>query len=285
MRIPWSKSGCTDRVLVHARYDVLKGTDKAHRNLYPRDAELYEQAKHNGSFDAAYARIGRLLSERVLETLREVVQRWIEHAKSTPVLVYPRSNAQAGLPAPSGGGPANVLAVSFAQILSDRLGCAVDQHVTHGKIVTKTGQAMGRTNLSKMQRLLLYPQFRGEVIRQCAYILVDDVVTHGATLAALRSHIARNGGLVIAMTALGNQSGKDVALAVTAASLTELRRIYGVGIDRLWHSAARYHLAELTEQEARFLIERPQTNPNWNGLERGKPLLERLQRELGNVRS
>ena len=69
-----------------------------------------------------------------------------------------------------------------------------------------------RKTLTAAERLLHKPIFKGSVIPGLSYILVDDVVTQGGTISALREFVIRQGGNVVAVVALAFAIGShDIA--------------------------------------------------------------------------
>jgi hypothetical protein len=60
------------------------------------------------------------------------------------------------------------------------------------------------TGAKAMERLLLRPQFDGPVTAGTAYVLVDDVICLGGTLAELADYIQAGGGQVAAVVTLVN---------------------------------------------------------------------------------
>lgn len=69
-----------------------------------------------------------------------------------------------------------------------------------------------RKFLCAIQRLLLKPTFIGAIHSDLDYILVDDIITQGGTIAELRKYVLINGGNVVAVVALAYAIGShDVA--------------------------------------------------------------------------
>lgn len=94
--------------------------------------------------------------------------------------------------------------------------------------------------------------FDGPVEAGADYVLVDDHVGIGGTLANLRGHIETNGGTVIAMTAL-TESRDGRRISLRPETLAMLRDRHGQPLDDLWQSQFGYGLDCLTEAEAQNL--------------------------------
>jgi len=78
-------------------------------------------------------------------------------------------------------------------------------------------QTVSRKLLSAAQRLLHIPIFIGYVQKDMKYILVDDVITQGGTIAALRRFVKTQGGTVVAVVAL--------AYAIGSHAVAPMKRI------------------------------------------------------------
>jgi N12 class adenine-specific DNA methylase/DNA repair protein RadC len=115
-----------------------------------------------------------------------------------------------------------------------------------------------RTGEGADYRLLNLPDFDGMVAGGRNYILVDDVVSMGGTLAELRAYIEERGGKVVAMTSMSaSQFGAKIALdPKTKLALTdkfgdsELREFAASSL-----SIANWQ--GLTEGEARWILRQP----------------------------
>lgn len=90
----------------------------------------------------------------------------------------------------------NALPIQYAAHLSQALDAEIDN-----EIIQKA--RVGRTSLTAFERLLWQPSFDGAVRRDVAYIIVDDVLTHGGTIAALRHHILQAGGTISCLYDVG----------------------------------------------------------------------------------
>jgi hypothetical protein len=132
-----------------------------------------------------------------------------------------------------------------AEVLAKQLGTKVSDTI---------GQAdkVGRGSSDAMDRLARQPTFTGEVKRGQAYVLLDDTVTQGGTLAQLKTHIEREGGRVVLATAL---TGKDYSrkLALTPKTLEQVRGRFG-SIENWWREQFGHGFDGLTESEARTLL-------------------------------
>ena len=97
------------------------------------------------------------------------------------------------------------------------------------------------------------PAFDGKVNPGQEYLIVDDFVGMGGTLANLRGYIESKGGKVIAATVLtGKQYSAKIALNRT--TLQELRNKHGKELENWWQERFGHTFDSLTQSEARYLF-------------------------------
>lgn len=108
-----------------------------------------------------------------------------------------------------------------------------------------------RTALTGLDRIFQQPEFDGIVEAGKEYLLVDDTLTQGGTMAALASHVRQHGGKVVGAFAL---TGKQYSATLTLSpeTLSILRERYG-DIESAFRTAAGRGLDALTESEGRYL--------------------------------
>lgn len=157
-----------------------------------------------------------------------------------PILVSAHAYEQNGV---------NAIPEVFADKLSLRLGWEVDGGVVQVNIVSHTGA-------DGFSRLARQAEFDGTIQHGAEYVMVDDFVGMGGTLANLRGHIENNGGRVLAAVSL---TGKphSAKLRLTQVSLDELRSKYGTELEHWWQERFGHAFDALTESEARYLIRTP----------------------------
>ncbi len=95
----------------------------------------------------------------------------------------------------------NKLPTVYATALGDIGGLAVDDSIVQVNRVHHTGA-------TARQRLARRPAFVGPVRPGCDYVLCDDVVTSGSSLAALRHFVEARGGRVVLATTLAAAPAK-----------------------------------------------------------------------------
>lgn len=132
-----------------------------------------------------------------------------------------------------------------AEVLAQRLGLQVSEDIVQAaKVNRSAGDAL--------HRLANQPPFAGKVEKGRDYVLIDDTLTQGGTLAQLKTHIEDNGGKVVLATAL---TGKDYSrrIALNTQSLADVRERFG-SIEPWWRDQFGYGFEGLTESEARTIL-------------------------------
>lgn len=141
-----------------------------------------------------------------------------------------------------------------AKVLGHELGLKVSDGIMQADKVSRSGS-------DSMRRLANQPAFDGPVERGKDYILLDDTLTQGGTLAQLKTHIEREGGNVVLATAL---TGKDYSrkLALDPDTLRKMRGRFG-SIEGWWKQQFGHGFDGLTESEARAALtfDRGQLSP------------------------
>jgi hypothetical protein len=111
---------------------------------------------------------------------------------------------------------------------------------------------VAHTRSDGWHRLVTPATFAGSVAAGADYLLVDDHIGFGGTLANLRGHIEAHGGHVLAMTAL-TETGGGREIAVRPETLSVLQLRHGTGLDHFWRAVFGHGLDCLTNIEAGYL--------------------------------
>ena len=141
----------------------------------------------------------------------------------------------------------NAIPSAMADILGEVLGIEVDLDIMQSAKV-------GRTAQDGFGRLANQPGFDGPVRNDKPYLIMDDTLTQGGTLANLKGYIENRGGEVLAATAL---TGKQYSakIAIDSSTIKQLRDQYdGTGLEAWWHNKFGYGFDSLTESEGRYLL-------------------------------
>ena len=143
----------------------------------------------------------------------------------------------------------NSIPDALAKLLGGYLDVPSDMSVVQTNIVKHTG-ADGYGRLARQAA------FEGKVEPERAYIMVDDFIGQGGTLANLRGWIEKKGGEVIGAVGL---TGKPYSakLNPTQEQLHELRQKHGSDFEEWWRGKFGHAFDCLTQSEARYLARSP----------------------------
>jgi len=212
-------------VLIHSVIGAGKSQVKKHPN-YP--------AAKSGDAEAARIVVRETINCQEVEALRLLL------SGRRPILASVHAYESEGV---------NAIPEAFAEELAVRLGLQIDSGIVQTNVVSHTG-ANGYGRLARQ------PVFEGEVSAGAEYVLVDDFVGQGGTLANLRGYIEVNGGKVLAAVTLTGQ-GRSAKLALEKSKLDELRGKHGQEFEKWWQERIGYSFDCLTQSEARYLADSP----------------------------
>jgi hypothetical protein len=229
--------------------DVVLHAEELSVNRHPQ----YQAAK-SGDITAADLLVAELASEDRVEEIRAFLQGHIVE------LVPIHALESAGV---------NEIPAALAKCLSACLEAPINDSIVQTNTV-------GHTGASGFERLAKQALFAGEVTPQQRYLIVDDFVGQGGTLANLIGFIASRGGQVVAATVL---TGKPYSakLAPDDSLIQALREKHGQEFEDWWRRTFGFGYDSLTRSEARYLENSPDAHTIRDrliaaGLE-GRPLL------------
>lgn len=274
----WTKDGhvfvCHEReawtgdspVRIHARVSALRGKPNT------EERALYGAAKISFSLAAAEEVVRKSVSEKVTD---EIVDSVIAGGLDCRIIVPHPSfdDADGDRLLSADQHVRNAIPIAYANYLARLLGVVVDEEIIQVARV-------GRTDLTRWPRYLYQPSFGGVVRRGQPYLIADDVISTCGTMAALRSYIVRNGGMVICTTAIANFLGHNQPFTPSEQILNQLRTNFGPGLNRLWTETIGHDIGCLTHAEAEHLLEWSNEQVQSEGCRRGDPLLQRLRNRL-----
>ena len=187
------------------------------------------QAAKAGDVDAAMHLIMDTLSDEALAMLVEVGSGY------EPVLISVHAEERIGV---------NAIPEVLADVLSQILEWPVERTVVQANVVNHTGA-------SGFARLARQAFFEGDV-EPAVYVIVDDFIGQGGTIANLRGHIQQRGGVVLAATVL---TGKIHSALIwqSPAQLEQLRIRHGA-LEKWWIERFGFGFECLTASETRYLI-------------------------------
>lgn len=206
--------------------EVVIHSDLSSRNGHP----AYSAAK-SGDAEAAKRLVEDLLTAQGIEDLRALL------AGQRPILLPITADELEGF---------NSIPDAMAQALGQQLG-----------LIAAAGQVMqankvGHTKANGWHRLVTPAAFTGEVTPGADYLLIDDHVGFGGTLANLRGFVQAKGGRVLGMTTL-TETREARCIAVRSETLNLLQETHGTSLEQFWHGQFGHGLDCLTNIEAGYL--------------------------------
>ena len=213
--------------------DALLLAEEARTKKHPE----YAAAK-SGDGVAAAVLVRSLVDERGLAAVSELVAGVGE--SDALALVSAHAYERDGV---------NAIPAALAQLLSARFGLHNDGFIVQTNIVSHTGA-------SGYGRLARQAAFGGMIAAGGRFVMVDDFVGQGGTLANLRGWIERQGSTVVGAIGL---TGKPYSakLNPTPEQLDELRQKHGTEFEDWWRERFGHAFDCLTQSEARYLARSP----------------------------
>jgi hypoxanthine-guanine phosphoribosyltransferase len=140
----------------------------------------------------------------------------------------------------------NAIPDAMAQTLAEML----NWPVSLGDIIQTN--RVGHTRARAFNRFVTPAAFGGRVLRGAQYVLVDDHVGMGGTLANLKGFLETNGGQVVGMTTLSeSRDARQIALRPDVRDM--LREKHGEEFENLWQWQFGHGVDALTNVEAGIL--------------------------------
>ena len=110
-----------------------------------------------------------------------------------------------------------------------------------------------RKKLPAIQRLAHKPVFTGYVEKNMKYVITDDIIAQGGTVAELRRYVISNGGKVVAVMALAYAIGSH-DIAPTSDKYIRLFSKFETSVFWLQEVGLITSYEELTNSQARYLL-------------------------------
>lgn len=191
---------------------------------------VYEAAK-TGDAEAAADLINDNFNPDAIEALKALLN------GRKPILISAHAMEGEGI---------NAIPETFAEKLAEKLGLEVGSGIVQTNIV-------GHTGSDGFGRLARQPLFDGDVKEGKEYLIVDDFIGMGGTIANLKGYIELKGGVVIGATAL---TGKlySAKIAPDRNILKELRDKHGKELEDWWKARFAHTFDCLTQSEARYIL-------------------------------
>ena len=205
--------------------DVIRNGD-----LGSLKAEPDYPAAKAGDPIAAISLVKRVVTDEFVESVRTLI------CEEKPVLVPVMAEEAAGR---------NKIPLALAALLGNKLGLDVSTDIIQTSRSHRTGKGAD-------YRLTHSPSFGGPVTAEKPYFILDDTLSMGGTVAALRGYICQQGGKVLGAAVCTAHPGA-VKLPATDKMLASIERKHGPEMNRFWKEEFGYDISRLTQGEAGHL--------------------------------
>ena len=200
--------------------------------------ELQQQPEYTlakaGDTDAAHDLAERLLRNGTIDQIRNIIGN--DQPRIVPVLAEEASGH-------------NKIPLAMAFEVGKRLGLDVDVSIFQTERVARTGEGAD-------YRLAFNPSFDGPVKKGGKYLVFDDTLTMGGTIASLRGFLENRGGNVIAAAVMTAHLGA-LNIAVKPSMLEAIDQKHGSAMNDFWKETFGYGIDHLTQGEAGHLRKSP----------------------------
>ena len=196
----------------------------------------YAAAK-SGDDSAATKLVAALVDDAGVAAVRRLVE---TSRSGAPVLVCAHAYESEGV---------NAIPAALSELLSQWLDIPFSPEIVQSNVVSHTG-ADGYGRLARQAR------FEGSIDAEREYLMVDDFIGQGGTLANLRGWIEKQDGRAIGAVGL---TGKPYSakLSPLKEQLHELRKKHGRDFEKWWREHFGHAFNCLTQSEARYLARSP----------------------------
>ncbi|MBF0247042.1 MAG: hypothetical protein HQL36_03060 [Alphaproteobacteria bacterium] len=195
-----------------------------------KEHQDYAAAKA-GDVDAAARLVDDLIHDDKVAKIADAVK------GKDPVIVAVHAQEEGGI---------NEIPLAYAHELAGRIGAEVNDDIVQINRVH-------HTDAGAYHRIAFQPEFDGIVEPGRNYLIVDDTLTMGGTLAGLRGYIESRGGNVILASTLTGY-GAAANIAVQPKMLRKLRQKYGNALDTWLKEELGYGIETLTQGEAGHIL-------------------------------
>jgi hypothetical protein len=227
MRVPWSGF---PPVIINGHYKS-EGVDDGRPGL--SEHRDYKAAKKARDAEAAERLLYDLIRPELLDDLYDQA---MDHGVSD-------ENVSVVAPVAFPEDSNNVLALGFAYLLENELGWKVEDHIFQAKIVS-------RDHGDAWHRIAHPTDFRGNIEPGRKYVIVDDILTLGGTLADLRGFIEMGGGSVIGAAVLSSRTPDQGGIALLPETHELLTTRFGSDLDEFCRQELGHDCSCITEPEA-----------------------------------
>ena len=191
-------------------------------------------AAKGGDPEAAMALVSKLITEETVQEVQNLI------GDKQPYLVPVTAVEAAGK---------NKIPMGMARALSAELGLPIAPDILQANKVARTGKGID-------YRFAFSPNFTGDVTPGKDYLLIDDSLSVGGTLASLKGYIESQGGKVVGAAVMTAHEGA-LNIVVKQPMIDAIGRKHGTGMDEFFKRTFGYGIDKLTQGEAGHLRAAP----------------------------
>lgn len=216
------------------------------------------RAKNTSSFKKG--RIGLFEHDCYLKASREI-DKWRAHtlvkkfmtrsflSDVNKLVRRSRKSRKVVLIAPDKDESTNAIPRALSEELSTQFNLEIDG-------VIKEVSAPRRAQMTAWEKLYHQPKFYGKVYDNRVYLGVDDMISTGSTMTAMRNHVSLNGGIFAGAICIASPDGRNTRLNVNERDVRNLRAKYDKDVIEWFEKSVGFGFSELALGEA-DLLRRP----------------------------
>jgi hypothetical protein len=202
-----------------------------HTTVKERNAHVDYQAGKTGDVHAAFRLANDLISHEMIEKIKLFL------GEEKPIVLPVSAIERHGI---------NCIPEAMAKIIAERLDLSTEKSIVQSNIVN-------HSRARAFERMAFPATFAGEICLGQKYIIVDDHVGLGGTLANLKGFIEKNGGYVILTTTL-SASHNSQYLVPTIEQINGLKQKHGEALNEFLQREFGHDIDKLTRAEAGQLL-------------------------------
>ncbi|WP_156471637.1 LPD7 domain-containing protein, partial [Snodgrassella sp. CFCC 13594] len=184
-------------------------------------------AAKGGDPQAAIELVQKLIKPQLVQQIRDMAD------GEKPYLIPMLAEEAAGR---------NMIPLAMAKALSAELGFPVDYNIQQANKVSRTGAGI-------YHRIAFQPTFTGDVEQGQKYIIIDDSLSVGGTIASLKGFIENRGGQVMG-SAVMTAHESALNIVIQSDRIEAIRQKHGDGMDNLFKQEFGYGVDRLTQGES-----------------------------------
>ncbi|MCK5717296.1 MAG: hypothetical protein KAH77_07385 [Thiomargarita sp.] len=226
-------------MFIHAKFGQTYSIQRTQWADSPYDAVIYgfiDDVKNHEHYQLAKAgdyQQAVLLAESFLN--EQLVQNLVHHYNNPIILPITAEEKQGK----------NAIPLGMADVINRVTGWKVSENIYQ---INKAGH----TGANGWHRITTPAIFKGEIVLGAEYLILDDFIGMGGTLANIKSFIENAGAKVIGFQVLTGKK-ESSHLYLRSDTLENLRKKHGI-FEKEFQEIVQFNYTGLTESEAQYLL-------------------------------